>query len=50
MDAGAMIGLCEDDVSRDQEGGSPRGRAGFMHTGAEGLTGWAAKRAAQQDG
>ena len=50
VDAGAMIGLCEDDIRRDQEGRAPRGRAGLMDTGAEGLAGWAAKRAAQQDG
>ena len=49
MDAGAVIGLGEDDVSRDQEGGAPRGRAGLMDTGAEGLAGWAAEGAAQQD-
>ena len=50
MDAGAVIIFGEDYVRRDQDGGAPRGRAGLMDTGAKGLTGWAAKRAAQQDG
>ena len=50
MDAGAVIGLGEDDIHSDHKGSAPEARLGLMDTGAEGLTGWAAKRAAQQDG
>lgn len=44
-----MIGLGERDVDRHHKGRAPKARLGLMHSGAEGLTGWAAKRAAQQD-
>ena len=49
MDAGAVIGLGKDDIDSDHKGSAPEARPGLMDTGAEGLTGWAAKRAAQQD-
>ena len=50
MDAGAVIGLGKDDIDRDHKGSAPEARPGLMDPGAEGLTGRAAKRAAQQDG
>ena len=50
MDSGAVIGLGKDDIDSDHKGSAPEARLGLMDTGAEGLAGWAAKRAAQQDG
>ena len=49
MDAGAVIGLSKDDIDSDHKGSAPEARPGLMDAGAEGLAGWAAEDAAQQD-